>query len=87
MESFVVPLNQEYILSVAAYSFGMTTPSNKNIFRVTGPLCENSPVNFLAKAGDMELWCFLWSAREQTVGLAMVSRMIWYAFMLIMTSL
>ena len=44
----------------------MTTSSNGNIFRVTGPLCgeftgHRSPVT---KASDVELWCFLWSAPE-----------------------
>ena len=43
------------------------TSSNGNIFRVTGHLCEE----FIGprwiprtKAGDAELWCFLWSAPE-----------------------
>ena len=38
-------------------------------FRVTGPLCGNSPVpvNSPTKASDAELWCFIWSASELTV--------------------
>ena len=28
---------------------------------------HRSPVNSLTKASDAELWCFLWSAPEQTV--------------------
>ena len=46
------------------------TPSNGNIFRVTGPLCGES-IGYqwipFTKASDAELWCFLWSAPEQTV--------------------
>ena len=40
------------------------------IFRVTGPLCGEFPGHQwipLTKASDAELWCFLWSAPEQTV--------------------
>ena len=48
----------------------MMTPSNGNIFRLTGPLWgEPSGHRWvpLTKASDAELWCFLWSAPEQTV--------------------
>ena len=41
-----------------------------NIFRVTGPLCEEFTGHrwiALTKASDAELWCFLWSEPEQTV--------------------
>ena len=44
------------------------TSSNGNIFRVTGPLCEEFTGNrwiFLTKASDAELWRFLWSAPEK----------------------
>ena len=47
----------------------MMASSNGSIFRVAGPLCGEfvgrrpSP---LTKASDAELWCFLWSATEQT---------------------
>ena len=27
----------------------------------------NSPLNSLHKASDAELWCFLWSAPEETI--------------------
>ena len=40
------------------------TPSNGNIFRVIGPLCGEFTDHLwipLTKAGDAELWCFLWS--------------------------
>ena len=43
------------------------TPSNGNIFRVTGSLWGESTGDrwiFLTKASDMELWCFLRSAPE-----------------------
>ena len=38
-----------------------------NIFRVTGPLCEEFTGHQWiprTKASDVELWCFLWSASE-----------------------
>ena len=49
----------------------MMTSSNRNIFRVTGPLCGELTGHRwipLTKASDAELWCFLWSTPEQTVG-------------------
>ena len=45
----------------------MTTSSNGNILRVTGPLCGGFTGHRwipLTKASDAELWCFLWSAPE-----------------------
>ena len=48
----------------------MMTSSNGNIFRVTGPLCEETTGHWwipLTKASDAELWFFLWSPPEQTV--------------------
>ena len=39
------------------------------------------------KASDAGLWCFLWSAPEQTVEHTMVTTVIWDAITLIMTSL
>ena len=47
----------------------MMTSSNGNIFRVTDPLCGEFTGHRwipLTKANDAELWCFLWSAPEQT---------------------
>ena len=41
-----------------------------NIFRVNGPLCGEFTGHRwipLTRASDAELWCFLWSAPEQTV--------------------
>ena len=48
----------------------MMTSSNENIFRVTGHLGEEFSGHRwipLTKSSDAELWCFLWSAHEQTV--------------------
>ena len=45
----------------------MRTSSNGNIFRVTGPLCgEFTGHRWIprTKAGEAELWCFLWSVPE-----------------------
>ena len=52
------------------YQDYLMTLSDGNIFRVTGPLWGELPGHrwvFLTKASDAELWCFLWSAPEQTV--------------------
>ena len=48
----------------------MVTSSKGNIYRVTGPLCGEFTGHqwiLLTKDSDTELWCFLWSAPEQTV--------------------
>ena len=49
----------------------MMTSWNGNTFRVTGPFCAgNLPVTGdipRTNVSDAELWCFLWSAPEQTV--------------------
>ena len=45
----------------------MMTPSNGDIFRVTGPLCGEFTGHRwipLTKASDAKLWCFLWSTPE-----------------------
>ena len=39
------------------------------------------------KASDAKLWCFLWSAHEQTVKLTLETLVIWEAIALIMTPL
>ena len=56
----------------------MTSP-NGNIFRATGPLCGEATGDRgipLTKASDAELWCFLWSAPEQTTEQTMETPMI-----------
>ena len=53
-----------------AGSVYMMTSSNRNIFRVTGLMWGESIGHLwipLTKASDVDLWCFLWSAPEQTV--------------------
>ena len=58
-------------------------------FRVTGPLCGEFTGHWwipLTKASDAELWCFLWSAPEQTVEQTIETTVIWDASVLIMTS-
>ena len=68
----------------------MMTSSNGNIFRVTGPLLEESTGDrwvLLTEASDAELWCFLWSAPEQTVAQSIEALVIWDTIVLIMTSL
>ena len=68
----------------------MMTSSNGNIFRVTGPLRGESTGDQwipLTEASGAELWCFLWSAPEQTVEQTIETSMIWDAIALIMMSL
>ena len=68
----------------------MIASSNGNIFRVTGPLCGESPGRRwipCTKASDAELSCFLWSAAEWMVEQTMETLVIWEANSLIMTSL
>ena len=56
----------------------MVTSSNGNIFRVTGPSRGEFTVG---------LWCFLWSAPEQTVEQTIETPVIRDAIVLIMRSL
>ena len=68
----------------------MMALSNGNLFRVTGPFCGEFTGNRWiphTKASKAELWYFLWSAPEQTVGLTIVTPVIWDSIALIMTSL
>ena len=49
----------------------MMTSSNRNIFRVTVPLCGDLTGQRwipLTKASDAELWCVLWPAPEKNGG-------------------
>ena len=53
------------MLSFMTYFVSIMTSSNRNIFRVTGHLCEKFTGHrwiSLTKANDAEFWCFLWSA-------------------------
>ena len=68
------------------------TSSNGNISVLLVLCAGNSPVTVespppLAKAWDlaMELWCFLWSAPEQTAGQTMETPVIWDAIAVIVT--
>ena len=66
------------------------TSSNGNIFRVTDPLWGESTGDrwiTLTTASDAELWCFLWSAPEQTAEQTIETPEIWDAITLIMTPL
>ena len=59
-------------------------------FRVTGPLWGESTGDRripLTKASDAELWCFLWSAPEETVEITIEPPVIWDAIALIIASL
>ena len=68
----------------------MMTPSNGNIFRITGPLWgESTSLRWipLTKASDAELWWFFLFVPEQTVEQTIKSQVIWDAVALIVTSL
>ena len=59
----------EYIDGMQGSAF-MTSP-NRNIFRVTGHLYEVFSGRWWiprTKSSDAELWCFLWSSPEWTLG-------------------
>ena len=68
----------------------MMTSSNGHIFGVTGPLRGESIGHWwisLTKASEAEIWCFLWSAPEQTVEQTIEVPVIWDAIALIMMSM
>ena len=68
----------------------MMTPSNRNIFGVTGPLCGEFTCHRwipLTKESDAELWYFLWTVPEQMVVQTIETPVIWDAIALIMASL
>ena len=48
---------------------------------------HRSSVNSPNKVSDAELWCFLWSASEQTVEYTLDAPLIWDVIASIMTSL
>ena len=55
--------------AVLYFAEHMIASSNGNIFRVTGPLWgESTGHRWIpqTQSSDAELWCFLWSAPEQT---------------------
>ena len=68
----------------------MTTSSNGNIFRVTGPLWEECTGHRwipLTETSDAELWYFLWCAPDQMFEQTMLRLVIWDAIAPIMMSL
>ena len=74
----------------ASITRDIITSSNENIFRVTGPLSEQFTGHRwipLTKASNAELWCFLWSAPEQTMEWTVETPVNWDATALIMTSI
>ena len=61
---------RRYVTRINSNIRVVMTSSNENILRVTGLLCGEFTGDRwipLTKASDAELWCFLWSASEQTV--------------------
>ena len=67
------------------YTMTSSYRPHHHIFRVTGPFVGGIHRWIpLTKASDAELWCFLWSASEQTVEKQSV---IWYVITPIITSL
>ena len=79
--------NGGWLFLGAFMALAMKTSSNGNIFRITGPLWGEFANRWipLTKASDAELWCFLWSAPEQTVELTIetqVIEMLWHSLWL-----
>ena len=66
----------------------LMTSSNGNIFRVSGTLCEEfTSHRWIPLTKTSELWCFLWSASEQTAEWTIEMPVIWDAIALTITSL
>ena len=60
----------------------MMASSNGNIFHVTGlswGKCTDHRLIPLIKASDAELWCFVWSAPEETADQTIETPVIWDA--------
>ena len=70
----------EYVSRITIALSGLSVYDDVIVSPVTGPFP-------LTKASDAELWCFLWSAPEQTVEEPIETLVIWDAIALIMTSL
>ena len=63
----------------------MMMSSNGNSFHITGPLCgEFIGHRQIPLTKAIELWCFLWSAPEQTVEQIIDTSVIWDIIALIM---
>ena len=63
---------EEHSLPISIFPIFKMMSWNGNIFRVTDPLCGEFTGHWwipltVAKASDVELWCFLRSAPDQTV--------------------
>ena len=79
------PLSRNWL---GSFHSNMITTSNGNIFRVTGPLWgESTSHRWIPLTKASELWCFLWSAPEQTVEQTIERQVIWDVIAPIMTSL
>ena len=68
----------------------MMTSSNGNIFRVIDPFCGGLTGHRWippTKADDAKLWCFLWSAPQQTAEQTTEKPVNWDTITLIVTSL
>ena len=66
-EILQMPLRLDSLQLCQCRFLSMMTPSNGNLFRVTGHLCaEFTGLRWIprTKASDAELWCFLWSVSE-----------------------
>ena len=77
-------------IGVAASGHFMMMSCNGSIFRVTGLFCgEFTGRRWIprTKAGDTELWYFLWSVPEQTTKQTVETQVIWDAIAVIMKSL
>ena len=74
-----------FLKNVFRLQLQMMMPSNGNSFRVTGPLCgEFIGQRQIPLTEAIELWCFLWSAPEQTVEQIIETSVIWDIILLIM---
>ena len=82
----------KHTILMAITEITIMTSSNRNFLRATGALGGGGDWGLtghwwipLTKASYVELWCFLWSAPEQTVEQTMETPVIWDTIALIMT--
>ena len=83
------PFNTAPAWRLLDFTVNMMTSSNGSIFRVTAPFCGKFTGHQWiphTKASDAELWCFLWSAPEQTTEKTIARLLTWDAISLTMTS-
>ena len=90
---FLIFLSNVFIFGAVSYSICAITwwRHQMETFSALLALCMRKPTGHRwippIKTSDAELWCFLWSASDETVEQTIETPMIWDTIALIMTSL